>query len=240
MKPPHVLLGAAALIAAAAGGYMLGLRRGRASLPAAATASVSGVGAEQTAPRLPLPRLVGVPESAEGADADAKERARGLVALAKDDRAQAKARARESLADPTMIRAAATVLLLSGGTPEEVGKEIPVVRAALDRSSCDGETKTAVTGMLLRAANYASPADARKLAAELMASKSAEARRAAAPLLEHLDANAAVPLLLAALDDPDPGVRNAALATLRIFSHHDHGESAEAWRAWWRAANGSH
>ncbi|MFT3767613.1 MAG: HEAT repeat domain-containing protein [Minicystis sp.] len=70
-----------------------------------------------------------------------------------------------------------------------------------------------------------------------MTSRSPEARRAATPLLQNLGADDAVPLLLAALDDPDPGVRQAAFATLRAFSHRDHGDSAEAWRAWWRSAN---
>ncbi|APR77242.1 Hypothetical protein A7982_02589 [Minicystis rosea] len=244
------MLWAATLLVTAAGAYAIGVRRG--AEPAAA--HTMDRSAERRAPPRepeggpsPPPPRVGAPTNVDEtrtsdalaalASSDAAERSRGLLALAKEDRAQAVSRARELLADPTMIRAAAAVLLTGGGTPEDIQMEIPRVQAALDRCKCDGETKAAVTGTILRSASYASPASARKLAVELVSSKSPEVRRAAIPLLQSLDADTAVPLLLAALDDPDPGARQAAFTTLRAFSHHDHGDSAEAWRAWWRTAN---
>ncbi len=248
-------LWAAASLALALGAYAFGVRRGASSAPPSPPPGERAPEARELAAARPphrpsrRPAPVDIPKDPEGApdrisaalmalgSADPAERSRGLLALSRDDRAAALAKARGLLDDPTMIRAAAAVLLVGGGAPGEVAKEIPAVRAALDRSSCDSDTRTAVLGSLLQGSNYADPEGARRLAAGLMLSKAPEDRRAATPLLASLNASDAVPLLLAALDDPDPGVRQAALTTIRIFSHHDQGDSPEAWRAWWRNAN---
>jgi HEAT repeat protein len=72
--------------------------------------------------------------------------------------------------------------------------------------------------------------------ADLLARGQLFERRSAAILLVHQDPAIAIPALIAALADPDEGVRLGVLESLRIRSRgRDFGTDAAAWRAWWQS-----
>ena len=60
-------------------------------------------------------------------------------------------------------------------------------------------------------------------------------RREAVRALPKLRERAVIPALIAALEDPIPGVRKDALDGLRSLTGHRHKALAEDWRRWWAA-----
>ncbi len=81
--------------------------------------------------------------------------------------------------------------------------------------------------------------DAATLLADLLAHGDATERRSAAILLQHQDAAAAVPALIAALGDADDVVRANAVESLRHFARgRDFGTDAVAWQRWWQSRQG--
>lgn len=81
--------------------------------------------------------------------------------------------------------------------------------------------------------------EAAALLVDLVARGDVTERRSAAILLQHQDAAAAVPALIAALADADEYVRMNAVESLKHFARgRDFGQDAAAWTRWWQGRQG--
>lgn len=74
----------------------------------------------------------------------------------------------------------------------------------------------------------------------LDASAMPERRRVAANALGELRDAEAVPVLIAALDDPDRALASLARRSLVVLARQDFGEHSAQWREWWERAAGKH
>lgn len=104
-----------------------------------------------------------------------------------------------------------------------------------------GEARVSTTRPVIQAILQGAAPE--RIEAEL-ASPHAVVRRGAAEELGRRGRWRPIPALIARLDDPDPGVRGAAAASLRRLTNHFFGYSAQAgprarrvaaarWRTWW-------
>lgn len=157
------------------------------------------------------------------------------------------------------IRRAAVVELASSPDPD------PAVLFAASRDSDSGIASTALTAlgklyadgrvpaadmiarvkdtslgrvrtMALNAVGTVPHPDAARMLGELLATGTVVERRAASALLANQDPVDAIPLLVRALSDSDPYVRDNAVNGLRARSRgRDFGFDAGAWQSWWQA-----
>jgi len=76
------------------------------------------------------------------------------------------------------------------------------------------------------------PGAAEGLAGRLTGDRDPDVRRAAAVALGRIGAPASIDPLLAAMDDPEPGVQQLASESLETLTGQRFGRNARAWRAW--------
>jgi HEAT repeat protein len=163
---------------------------------------------------------------------DPAARLSALRALTLEDRSAAEAIARQRLGDPVLFVDCARLLLVSGA-PD--AKDLMQVRRILRTGRLDEPSRTAGSMLVLETlVRIGSPA-APPFAAELLRSPSSRIRAATPKVMVSMPENEQVPLLLGALLDRTPQVRQAARAQLTYVARKDLGDNPAAWNHWWQS-----